>query len=94
MSLKRANMISSERKSATSNQFTVFGFYDTLEKVVSEKQFLSLHIWNLYQSGFPTDAGRCKIIAPKGKEANTIASGEDRENINTVICLQCFRQSF
>ena len=41
MSLKKANMISSAQKSATSNPFIVFGFYDILEKVMSEKQFLS-----------------------------------------------------
>ena len=41
MSLKKANIISSARKSATSNPFIVFGFYDTLEIVMSEKQFLS-----------------------------------------------------
>ena len=34
--------------------------------------FLSSQIWNLDESGFPTDAGRCKIIAPKGEVANKI----------------------
>ena len=34
--------------------------------------FLSLQIWNLDESGFPTDPGRCKIIAPKGEVANKI----------------------
>ena len=37
MSLKKANMISSAGKSATSNPFIVSGLYDTLEKVMSEK---------------------------------------------------------
>ena len=44
MSLKKANMISSARKSATSNPFIVFEIYDTLDKVMSEKQFLSSQI--------------------------------------------------
>ena len=39
ISLKKANMISSARKSANSNSFIVFGFYDTLEKVMSENNF-------------------------------------------------------
>ena len=34
ISLKKPNMTSSAWKSATSNPFLVFGFYDTLEKVV------------------------------------------------------------
>ena len=39
ISLKKANMISSAGKSATSNPFIVIGFCDTLEKVMSEKNF-------------------------------------------------------
>ena len=38
INLKKANMRSSARKSANSNSF-VFGFYDTLEKVMSENNF-------------------------------------------------------
>ena len=53
MSLKKANMTSSAWKFATSNPIIVFGFYDTLEKVMSERQFLSSQIWNLNESGFP-----------------------------------------
>ena len=41
ISLKKANMISSARKSANSNSFIAFGFYDTLEKVMSENNFFS-----------------------------------------------------
>ena len=33
---------------------------------MSEKQFLVLQIWNLDESGFLTDGGRCKVLAPKG----------------------------
>ena len=84
MSLKKSNTISSAWKSAASNPFIVFGFYDTLEKVMSEKQFLSLQIWNLDESGFPTDPGRCKVIAPKGKVANKITSGAGHENITVL----------
>ena len=38
MSLQKANRISSAQKSSTSNLFIVFEFYDTLEKVMLEKQ--------------------------------------------------------
>ena len=33
---------------------------------MSEKQILVLQIWNLDESGFLTDGGRCKVLAPKG----------------------------
>ena len=60
MSFKKAKMIFSARKSATSNPFIVFGFYDILVKVMSEKKekFVSSQIWILDNSDFPTDAGR------------------------------------
>ena len=87
-------MISSAQKSATTNPFIVSGFYDTLEKVTPEKQFLSSQIWNLDKLSFPADdAGRCKVIAAKVDVANKITSGTGLENI-CVTCLQCFRQGY
>ena len=80
MSLKKANMIPLARKSATSNPFVVFGFYDTLEKVMSEKEFVSLQIWNLDEA----DTGRCKVIVPKGEVADKITLGAGHENITMV----------
>ena len=41
ISLKKGDMISLEWKSATSNLCIVFGFFDTLEKVMSEKNVFS-----------------------------------------------------
>ena len=72
------------REYVKSNKLIVFEFYDTLEKVMLEKQFLSSQIWNLDESGFPTDAGRCKVIAPKGEVANKITSGAGHENITVL----------
>ena len=77
-------MISSAHKSATSNPFIVIGFYDTLGKGMSEKQFLSSQIWNLDKSGFPTDTGRCKVIAPNQEVASKITSGAGCKNITVV----------
>ena len=84
ISLKKANMISSARKSANSNSFIVFGFYDTLEKVMSENNFFPRKYRNLDESGLPTDTGRCKVIALKGKLANKRTSGAGRENITVL----------
>ena len=33
---------------------------------MSEKQILVLQIWNLDESGFLADGGRCKVLAQKG----------------------------
>ena len=82
----KQNIISfKKRKSATLNSFG---------KVFSEKQFLSSQIWNLDESEFPTDAGRCKVVTPKREIANKITPGAGRENITGVSCLQCFRHGY
>ena len=54
---------------------------------MSEKQFLSLQIWNLDESDFSTDAGRCEVFAPKGEVANKITSGAGHEN--TTVLAAC-----
>ena len=68
-------MISSARKSTTSNPFIDFGFYDILERKNSSQ------IWNLDELLFSADAGRCKVLAPKGEVGNKITSGAGHENI-------------
>ena len=40
--------------------------------------------WNLDESGFPIDAGRCKVIAPKEEVAYKITSGAGCENITVL----------
>ena len=48
-------MISSTRKSSTSNAFIIFDFYDILENVVAEEKLGPSQIWNCDESGFPID---------------------------------------
>ena len=44
----------------------------SVRQSTTSNPFLSSQIWNLDESGFPTDAGRFKIIAPKGEVANKV----------------------
>ena len=46
LSLKKANMISAARKSATGTPFIIHDFYDQLKKVITDKNFEAKHIWN------------------------------------------------
>ena len=46
--------------------------------------FTPLKIWNCDETGFPTDAGQCKVIAPRGKQPNKLTSGAGRENISVL----------
>ena len=84
LSMKKANMISAARISATCNPFIVYDFYDTIEGLMTDKQYSAEQAWNFNESGFPTDPSRAKVIAPKGKAANKITWGPGRENISTL----------
>ena len=67
LSSKKATMISSARKSATANPFIIYGFYELIEKTITEKKLKQEQIWNCDESGFPTDPSRARLVAPKGK---------------------------
>ena len=87
LSMKKANMISSARKSSTSNPFIIYDFYDVLEKVVEEKKLEPHQIWNCDESGFPTDPQKCKVVSVKGEVAYKVTCGAGRENTTTLaVC--------
>ena len=46
LSMKKANMISIARKSATGNPFVVYDFYEKLEKIIMENNLQPHQIWN------------------------------------------------
>ena len=87
LSLKKANMISSARKSVTANPFIIYDFYDLLEELVNTYKFSASQVWNCDESGFPTDPQRCKVVSVKGQTAYKTTSGARRENITTLaVC--------
>ena len=84
LSMKKANMISITRKSATGNPFVVYDFYEKLEKIIMENNLQPHQIWNCDGSGFPNDPGKCKVVSVKGKTAYKVTCGARRENITTL----------
>ena len=87
LSLKKANMISSARKSATANPFIINDFFDLLEETVQRLNLPASAIWNCDESGFPTDPQRSKVVSVKGETAYKVTSGARRENISTLaVC--------
>ena len=87
LSLKKANMISSTRKSTTANPFIIYDFYDTLEELFEQHKFSASQVWNCDESGFPTDPQRNKVVSVKGQTAYKTTSGARRENITTLaVC--------
>ena len=80
LSTKKANIISSTRKSSTSNPFLIYYFYDVIEEIITTKKLGPSQIWNAYETGFPTDPQKSKVIAPVGEVSFTRTSGAGREN--------------
>lgn len=86
LTLKKANMISSARKSATSNPFLIYDFYETLDQVVSENGLNKSQIWNCDESAFPSDPQRCKVVSKRGKVAYKVTCGAGRQNTTVLAC--------
>ena len=84
LSLKKANMISSARKSATSNPFVIYDFYDVIEKIIKENNLGPKQIWNCDESGFPHDPSKCMSVTVKGQVAYKVTCGSGRENTTTL----------
>ena len=79
LSLKKANMISAARKSATCNPFIINDFYDTIEKIIADKDLRPEQIWNC-----DDDPQKCKVISVRGETAYKVTCGAGRENITTL----------
>ena len=87
LSLKKANMISSARKSCTANPFIINDFYDTLEKIIEEHNLQPSQIRNCDDSGFPSDSQKCRVVSVKGETAYKVTCGAGRENTTTLaVC--------
>jgi len=87
LSMKKANMLSSARRSATSNPFIIYDFYEVIDKIIKEKRIKPENIWNCDESGFPSDPQRCKVVSVKGEVAYKVTCGAGRENTTTLaVC--------
>ena len=87
LSLKKANMISAARKSMIANPFKIYDFYETIEKIIKDKNLQPHQIWNCDESGFPTDPQKCKVVGVKGKQRYKVTCDAGRENITTLaVC--------
>ena len=87
LSLKKANMITKTRKSATSNPFIIYQFYDMLEEVVRLNNIGPNQIWNCDETGFPHDPTSCRVVGPRGKVSYKVTAGPGRQN--TTVLASC-----
>ena len=90
LTLKKGGQMQLARKALTSEPFVIFGFYDELEE---EMRNLGIEgrsecIYNLDETGFPTDPSKRKTIGTKGAKTIKLTHGANRENI-TVLATCC-----
>ena len=75
ISLKKANLIYSARKSVTANPFIIYDFYEKLESILNENYFTAEQIWNCDESGFPSDPQKCKVVRERVEVAYKVTCG-------------------
>ena len=74
--LKKAEMISSARKSNRSNPFIIYDYYNLLENMFQDNPDLDAdRIYNCDESGFPNDQTNGKSITVKGIRALKLSFG-------------------
>ena len=87
LSFKKTNTISAACKSATSNLFIIYNFYDQLDEIITQNNLTPKQIWNCDDSRFLTDPQKCKVVSVKGEVAYKVTPGACRENITTLaVC--------
>ena len=88
--LKKGGQMQLARKSVTSDPFVIYGYYETLEEVVKQLGIEDRPecIYNLDETGFPTDPTKVKSIGTKGAKTVRLTHGANRENI-TVLATCC-----
>ena len=85
-------MISSARKSKTSNPFIIYDYYNLLEKIFQDNPDLDAgRICYCDESGFPTDQTNRKCITVKGEIAFKLSFGARRENITVLTAANAAR---
>ena len=68
-------------KKATENPFVVYEFYKRNDKITKGQNLTVKHIWNTYESGFPVDPWKCKVVKKWGEPPYNVTLSSKRENI-------------
>ena len=84
LSLKKATMTSTARKSAMGNPFIVYNFFNVIEDIINNHNIPPSNIWNCDESGFTHDPSECLVISVKGEVAYKVTYGPGQENTTTL----------
>src|SRR5258705_9168362 len=89
LSSKKPSQLEKARKTATSDPFIIYGFYNLVEKCMNELKILHKHayILNLDETGMSIDPVNTKVVAPKGEKASRVTGTPGRESITVLACI-------
>ena len=87
---KKGGQIQLARRASTVDPFVIFGYYDKLAEVIRNLGIEDRPecIYNLDETGFPTDPSKRKTIGTKGVKTVRLTHVANRENI-TVLATCC-----
>ena len=88
LSTGKAGLIQSLRIQNASNPFLIYDFYDTLEEIYAEYPDLTAEgIWNLDETGMPTEVSKVRVTAPVGEKKQRIRHTAGREQHTVLACV-------
>ena len=90
LALKKGGQMQLARRASTGDPFVIFGYYDKLAEVIRNLGIEDRPecIYNLDETGFPTDPSKRKTIGTKCVKTVRLTHGANRENI-TVLATCC-----
>lgn len=89
LSQKKLEQLERCRRTATSDPFIIFGFYDRLNTCISDLKLQDKprHIWNLDETSFSSDPTRIKGVAGIGQKVHRNIEGSGKENTTVMACI-------
>ncbi|XP_050309036.1 uncharacterized protein LOC126745308 [Anthonomus grandis grandis] len=89
LSQKKMEQLEKCRRTATSDPFIIYSFYDRLGETIQQLglQDKPAHIFNLDETEFNMDPGRIKGVAALGQKVHRSIEGSGKENITTMACI-------
>ncbi|KAJ8965095.1 hypothetical protein NQ314_004383 [Rhamnusium bicolor] len=89
LSVKKLEQLEKCRRSATSDPYLIYGFYDLLEKSIKELRLEDkpTHAYNLDETYFSSDPSRIRGVAAKGQKVHRHIEDSGKENRTIMACV-------
>lgn len=89
LSQKKLEQLEKSRRTATSDPFIIYGFYEKLEATIHQLHLEDCpgQIWNLDETSFSSDPNRVKGVAEIGQKVHRNIEGSGKENTTVMACI-------